>query len=214
LDSDRGGLDAADPGTMAADGVPADRARAQLDLICAGVQDLADSARRYHARAEQREAVIDHLRAEVDRLRRGERRGLLRPLLVEVCRLRDDLLRSAGDLPADFNAERASRLLLSYAESVALALENNGVVAYEAEPGTEFDPRRHRRAGSEGTAEPALAGRIASTRRSGYLDVDAGAPISPAEVAVFTVTVSSGPVAPEPTSTQPPAQMSERDSSE
>ena len=43
----------------------------------------------------------------------------------------------------------------------------------------------HRRVGGEPPDEPALAGRIASIRRDGYLDVDSNSPIAPAEVVVF-----------------------------
>jgi molecular chaperone GrpE len=153
--------------------------------IAASVRDLADSAGRYHARAEQRENVIDHLRAELDRLRRGERRALLRPLLVEICQLRNDLLRQAGELPEDFDAGRAALLLRSYAESVELALEHNGAVSFAPDSGDVFDPRMHRRVGGETAPDPATAGRIAQVRRDGYLDVDANSPISPAEVVVF-----------------------------
>lgn len=48
--------------------------------IAAAVHRLADSAEHYHDRAQQREGVIDYLRSELELLRRGERRGLLRPL--------------------------------------------------------------------------------------------------------------------------------------
>ena len=70
--------------------------------ISGDIQRLLATSERYHARAEQREGVIDHLHAEVERLRRGERRGMLRPLLAEMCRLRNDLLRQAEDLPGRF----------------------------------------------------------------------------------------------------------------
>ncbi len=150
------------------------------------VRELTGQAERYHARAEQREAVIDHLRSEVERLRRGERRGVLRPALVEVCRLRNDLLRQAGDLPDDFDAERARLLLRSYAESAELALEGSGVITYSPEAGDRFEPRMHRRVGGQHATDPAAEGRIAAVRRSGYLDVEGGTPIELAEVVVFT----------------------------
>ena len=51
-------------------------------------------------------------------LRRGERRGLLRPLLADMCRLRDDLLKQAATLPAEFDAAKAADLLRSYAETI------------------------------------------------------------------------------------------------
>jgi molecular chaperone GrpE len=164
---------------------PAEEPGELIAGIAASVKELSGSAERYHVRAEQRENVIDHLRAEVERLRRGERRGLLRPLLVEICRLRNDLLRQAGELPQDFDAERATLLLRSYAESVELALENNGVVSFAPGNGDAFDPRMHRRVGGEPTPDPAFTGRIAQVRRDGYLDVDANSPIAPAEVVVF-----------------------------
>lgn len=166
--------------------------------IAASVGELVRSSERYHTRAQQRESVIDHLSAEVERLRRGERRGLLRPLLVEMSRLRNDLLRQAGELPADFDAERAALLLRSYAESVELALENSGVVAFAPEDGDAFDPRMHRRVGGEPAADSTLAGRIARVRRDGYLDVDGGSPIAPAEVVVFSAAAGQAGEASQP----------------
>lgn len=175
---------------------------ALLTGISAGVTQLADSSERYHARAAQREGVIDHLRSEVEMLRRGERRALLRPLLVEICRLRDDLLRQAEDLPGDFDAERARLLLRSYADSVELALENSGVVIFAPDNGDPFEPRMHRRVGGEPNSDPALSGRVARVRRSGYLDVDANSPITPAEVALFGAVPGAGP-ANAPATAQP-----------
>lgn len=177
------------PADSAASGSPADGE--VLAGIAASVRDLADSAGRYHARAEQRENVIDHLRAELDRLRRGERRALLRPLLVEICQLRNDLLRQAGELPEDFDAGRAALLLKSYAESVELALEHNGVVSFAPDSGAAFDPRMHRRVGGEAAPDSAFTGRIAGIRRDGYLDVDTNSPIAPAEVVVFAAAAQS-----------------------
>lgn len=162
-----------------------DTTAALLATISEGVGRLAASAEQYHARAAQREDVIEHLHAEVDRLRRGERRGLMRPLLVEICRLRNDLLRQAEDLPGDFDAERARLLLRSYAESVELALEANAVVTFAPQQGDAFDPRRHRRVGGVASGDPGLAGRVARVRRSGYLDTDANTPITPAEVVLY-----------------------------
>ena len=165
--------------------VPAGQPVDLLTRIFTAVQEVAESAGRYHARAEQRERVIDHLHSEVDRLRRGERRGLLRPLLVELCRLRNDLLRQAEGLPDDFDAEQARLLLRSYADSVEIALEDSGVITFTPGEGDSFEPRMHRKVGGEPTSDPAATGRVARVRRTGYLDVDANIPIAPAEVVLF-----------------------------
>jgi len=173
-----------------------DQATELLVTISGNVERLAAAAERYHARAEQREAVIDNLHSEVDKLRRGERRGLLRPLLVEVCRLRNDLLRQAEDLPGDFDAERARLLLRSYADSMELALEDSGVATFAPEPGDRFEPRLHRRVGGEPTDDPGLAGSVARVRRDGYLDTDSNTPVAPAEVVLFTAAGAGAPERP------------------
>ena len=158
-----------------------------LAEIAARTREIADGADRYHARAEQREGVIDHLRSELETLRRGERRGLLRPVLAELCRLRDDLLKQSATLPADFGQDKAADLLRSYAETIELTLENNGVVTFAPDNEDPFNPRMHRRVSGEPTTDTALVGHIAEVRRDGYLDIEANSPIAPAEVTVYAV---------------------------
>lgn len=166
-----------------------------LGEIAATVGKLADSSDRYHARAEQRESVIDYLRSELETLRQGERRGLLRPVLAEMCRLRDDLVKQAATLPPDFDAARAADLLRSYADTIELALETNGVVTFAPERGDAFNPRMHRRITAEPTDDPARTGQVAAVKRDGYLDVEANTPIALAEIAVFA---AARPAAPAP----------------
>jgi hypothetical protein len=172
------------PGSGAAEPV-VPPAESLLAEISATVREAADLSQRYHARAEQREGVIDFLRSELEVLRRGERRGLLRPVLADLCRLRGDLLSQAAVLPTDFDAAKAAGLLRSYAETIELTLESNGVVTYVPDDGERFDPRLHRRVGGEATDDPALSGHVAAVRRDGYLDIEANSPIAPAEVTVF-----------------------------
>jgi molecular chaperone GrpE len=177
------------PEDQLADGAEAEEPA--LADLSAAVRDLAGTAERYHDRAAQREGVIDYLRSELETLRRGERRGMLRPLLTEMCRLRNDLLRQAATLPPDYDAEQAAKLLISFADTVDLALENNGVTSYTPDEGDPFDPRRHRRLRGAESADPAQSGRIAHVLRDGYLDVEADSPIVPAEVSVFMAVKES-----------------------
>jgi molecular chaperone GrpE len=156
-----------------------------LAEISSTVAKVAGASERYHARAEQREGVIDFLRGELDTLRRGERRGILRPVLTDLARLREDLLKQAATLPADFDTARAADLLRSYAETIELTLESNGVVTYKPDSGEPFNPRLHRRISAEPTGDPGRAGQVAAVRRDGYLDIEANSPIAPAEVTVF-----------------------------
>jgi len=159
----------------------------------AALVQLADDSKRYHLRASHREDVIDRMHAELEQLRRGERRSTLRPLLTEVCRLRDDLLRQAGQLPDDFDGLRASVLLRSYAESIEIALGDNGVIIYEPELNDGFEPRAQRAVGKIPSSDPALTGRIAGVRKSGYRDLETNLPIAPAEVVVYVQAPASEP---------------------
>jgi molecular chaperone GrpE (heat shock protein) len=156
-----------------------------LAELTAEVRRLATAAEQYQERARQREGVIDYLRSELDLLRRGERRGLLRPILTEMSRLHADLARQATSLPPDYTAERAANLLGNYADSLKDALEDNGVVTYAPEAGDAFDPRRHRQIKTEATADPDLDGRVASVRKDGYLDIAANSLLSPAEITLY-----------------------------
>lgn len=158
---------------------------ARLAEVMEALRALTGVSEQYHLRAAQREAVIDQLHEEVDRLRRGERRGVMRPLLTEACRLREDLLRQADALPTEFDAEQASLLLRSYADSVEIMLENNGVVSFTPDSGDSFDPRLHRRVGQVEAPASERAGHVAHVRRRGYLDLETKVPISPAEVTVY-----------------------------
>ena len=167
---------------------PEAREEARETELAAAVRELSSSAERFHDRSEQREGVIDYLRSELEVLRRGERRGLLRPLHTDICRLRNDLLKQAAVLPDDYNAEKAADLLRSYAESIQLTLESNGVVTYAPDEGDSFDPRKHRKVKSQDSTDPTMTGRIAWVQRDGYLDIEANSPITPAEVTVFTAS--------------------------
>jgi hypothetical protein len=177
---------------------PTSTADAELTTVLAVLRDLAAASGEYHVRAAQRERVIDRLHDEVERLRSGERRGLLRPLLVDLCRLRNDLLRQAETLPDGFTAEQARELLRSYADTVELTLESGGVVPYAPRPADPFDFRAHRRVGTVDTADADLAGRIGGVRADGYTDTEADRPMAPAEVLLYTLrTTSPGNTAPE-----------------
>jgi molecular chaperone GrpE len=181
MDEPRGAVELPGPGQ----GDQVDQTAIVLADVGNSLERLADETKRYHARAEQREAVIDRMHQELESLRRGERRSLLRPLLTEVCRLRDDLLRQAGQLPENFDAADAGELLRSYAESMTIALADNGVVTYEPQIEDAFEPREQRAVGKTPNQNEALAGKVASVLRAGYLDLETNVPLCRAEVVVF-----------------------------
>ncbi len=159
---------------------------ATLAELAAEVRRLAAAAEQYQERARQREGIIDYLRSELDLLRRGERRGLVRPVLTVMARLHADLTRQATSLRPDFTAEQAANLLDNYAEDLQESLADNGVLTYQPGIGDPFDPRQHRQATKPvTTSDPDLDGRIAAVRKPGYRDIEADSLLSPAEVTLY-----------------------------
>ena len=133
-------------------------------------------------RAAGRERMIERLHEDNQRLRGGERRLVLLPVLTDLQRLRNDLLRQAAAVPPDLTAERTAELLVSYAHSVELTLERGGVVPIRPAPGDAFDGGRHRPADVVDAPDQAADGRVADVLADGYLDTVSGRALSPATV--------------------------------
>lgn len=153
--------------------------------VSATLARLVAELEKHHQRAAHRESVIDKLHAELEKLRTGERRGVVRPLLASLARLRDDMLKQATSLPQEFDAARAQKLLHSFADSIEITLEDFGIGIYTPELGGAYDPRCHKAVSSTPTADPALVRRIADVRKDGYQDTEIGAPLTQAEVIVY-----------------------------
>jgi len=125
---------------------------------------LSAEIRRFHD-------VVDRLHAENQDLRRGQLDRIVDPILRDLVKLAGDFRRRgqtwetgrvwAG--PAD-----VAKVCAEVAEDADMILERYGVATLVPEPGTQFDRRDHRAAGGKPTADPALDGTIAETRRPGY----------------------------------------------
>lgn len=151
--------------------------RAGLDRIH---RELAEG----NERAAARERVIDRLHEENQRMRMGERQLVLRPVLTDLQRLRNDLLREATAVPADLAPEKVADLLRSFAASVELTLERGGVLVVRPEPGAAVDPNLHRVVATvPGSVEQ--DGTIAEVVSEGYRDALGNQVLAPAAVRVF-----------------------------
>ena len=166
---------------------------ADRDPVEEALRALTIEVAKYHDRASHRESVIDKLHADLEQVRKGERRGLLRPLLAGAARLRDDLLRQSSTLPDDFDAQRARKLLTTYADMVELLLLDHGVDVQEPAVGTAFDPRRQRVLATRGTSDHHMVNTVAEVVRGGYIDADSGIVLGRAEVIVHTLADEEPP---------------------
>lgn len=141
-------------------------------------------------RAAARERVIERQHADIERLRADERFGLLQPVLVDLCALRNDLLRQAATLPADLSIERMAGLLRSFADTVEDTLLRCGVEALPREVGTPFAPRRQRVVRVVGIDDPERDGTVAEVVQDGYAEITGDRVVLPSRVAVHRVGAS------------------------
>ncbi|RAO13502.1 hypothetical protein ONO23_03715 [Micromonospora noduli] len=168
------------------------------DRLTGELAGLRAEVARTQDRAAAREQVIDRLHEENQRLRAGERRLLLRPLLTDLQRLRHDLLRTAAGLPTTFDATAAAEMLRSYAANLELTLERGGISVLAPAVGATFDPSTQRATATEPARDPGQDGTVAAVVLDGYHDVETGRTAVPAAVRVHRWIPDPQPPAGEP----------------
>lgn len=158
----------------------------ELDLRLAAVEaTLAEVVQRFAGesdRALARERVIDRQHAEIERLRSLERAGQLRPVVTDLCRLRNGLLRQAGTVPAEMTGPQVATLLESFAATVEEMLERCGVVVLPEEVGAAFASSRQQVAAVVEIDDPERDGTVAEVVQDGYAEIDGGKVVVPARI--------------------------------
>lgn len=128
---------------------------------------------RERERAEHREAVIDRLHEENQRLRRGELQAMLEPVRAALYRLHDQARREsdrlrAPDLTEAPDPRRTAVLLAAVADDVADALARLGVERFTVEPGAPYDASRHRPVAVTPVDDPVADGTVTTVQSDGF----------------------------------------------
>lgn len=160
--------------------------------------ELVEQTRSHHVRAAAREKVIDNLHEEVQRLRVGEQALLLRPVVVDLQTLRNDLLRQARTVPGELSARQVTDLLESFALSVEQVLERCGSTPVRPDPGTPFSARDHRAVKVVEAASEDEDSTIAEVVADGYHDANLDRVTTPARVHVRKWSGPPAQDSPEP----------------
>ncbi|CNG08023.1 GrpE [Mycobacterium tuberculosis] len=164
--------DSGAPPERASAGDEADGAAFRADVREA-LAGLAARLDREHERAAHREAVIDRLHEENQRLRRGELQGMLEPVRAALYRLHDQARRESDRLAAPGLGEppdprQTSLLLGALADDVADALARLGVERFTVEPGAPYDASRHRPVAVTPVADPLADGTVTAVQSDGF----------------------------------------------
>ncbi|WP_233526275.1 nucleotide exchange factor GrpE [Actinomadura spongiicola] len=146
------------------------RAPCDVEAALAGLAARLD---REHERAAHREAVIDRLHEENQRLRRGELQAMLEPVRAALYRLHDQARResarlAAPDLADPPDPKRTALLLAAVADDVADALARLGVERFTVEPGTPYDAVRHRPVAVTPVEDPLRDGTVTAIESDGF----------------------------------------------
>ena len=135
--------------------------------------------------------MADELHKENRRLRDGELREAIAPLIRGLARVTDDLHRIRATRPEDED--------LAHIDSrVREVLHDAGATPVRPGIGDPFDPRVHQAAGSAPTTEPERDRTVAEVRREG-LAIEGGRILRPADVVVFRLQAAPEPQPLNPT---------------
>jgi molecular chaperone GrpE (heat shock protein) len=114
-----------------------------LSELSERVRKLEDQGAEYHRRSAHREAVIDRLHVENQRLQDESRGSVFNPLTADLMRLYDGLHREAKRLADSAAGADLANLLDTYAEEVELILDRCGLELFTAAPGDPFKAGEH-----------------------------------------------------------------------
>jgi molecular chaperone GrpE len=156
----------------------------RLTSIETGLAEVAQRFAGENARALARERVIDRQHEEIERLKVIERVGQLRPIVTDLCRLRNDLLRQAGTVPDEITGPQVTTLLDSFAATVEEILERCGIVVLPRDVGAPFASSRQEIAAVVEINHPERDGTVVDVVHDGYAEIHDGKVVVPARVRV------------------------------
>ena len=130
----------------------------------------------FHRRAAHREAVIDRLHEENQRLREGVGRLILAPVTADLIRLYGQLTQEACRLDA---AGQDGRLVRSFADDVEQTLDRCGIEVFSAEPGDPFESSRHRAVAVVPCEDESEHNTVAEVVAPGFNERDTGRVLRP-----------------------------------
>ena len=143
---------------------------AELSRISDRLDDLVAQGAEYHRRSVHREAVIDRLHEENQKLRDEVRASVFDPITADLMRLYDSFRRDADRLTESGADPGLVKLMESYADDVELILDRCGLEPFSAAVGEPFRRGDHVVSGTVEASDPAQLDRIAEVIAVGFRD--------------------------------------------
>jgi len=133
---------------------------------------------------EQKEGLIDKMHDELQVLRSNLYKNLMRPILIDVLQIRDNVRRMETDLYKKYpDGLIPIKTFSDYSFELADLLEDHDVEIFDEKPGTPFIPIKQKVINRLATSDKNLSGIIVRSVSSGYMYN--GQVISPQKVEVY-----------------------------
>jgi molecular chaperone GrpE len=165
----------------------------ELSDISALLRKIEQEGAEYHVRAAHREAVIDRLHDENQKLRDEVRGSVFDPIIADLVRLYDSLRRDVERLAGSGVNPELAKLMNSYAEDVELILDRCGLEPFTATEGEPFKLSEHSIAETVETAERDRENTIAEVIAIGFRQRVTGQVKRPVRAKFYRLGESSSP---------------------
>lgn len=168
----------------------------RLASVLERLEDRLEESQRLLARQSD---ITTSLHAENQRLKAGELRGALQPIVRDMIRVQDvlkQMLDAECGPDSDPDAQRQHPLFVAV-DSIVDALARNGVEVVAVAAGDRLDPRGHKVVGVAATDKPDDHRTIAEVIKAGFAWED-GTTIRAADVRVYKHTPPPSPPDPSP----------------
>jgi len=148
------------------------------DGVCARLEAVEQQLTEFHRRAAHREQIIDRLHEDNQRLKQGEHKVLLEPVVADLIRLYDQLAREARRTPQD-------SMLGSFVDDVTEILDRCGIDTFTVQPGDAYRSDRHRPLAIVPTTDPVLHNTVAEPVAAGFIDRESDRVRRPAQARFY-----------------------------
>lgn len=135
----------------------------QDDVLISRLEAVEHQLAEFHRRSAHREEIINRLHEDNQRLKQGEHRLVLEPVIADLIRLHEQLARQVRRTPDD-------GMLASFVDEVDEILDRCGIEVFMAAEGDPYRSDRHKPLAVVPTPDPQLHNTVAEPIAAGFID--------------------------------------------
>lgn len=151
------------PESLPADAIPSSEQPSPWDALVGRLDAIEHQLAEFHRRSAHREEIISRLHDDNQRLKQGEHRVVLEPVIADLIRLHEQLARQARRTPDD-------GMLASFVDEVDEILDRCGIEVFMAAEGDPYRSDRHKPLAVVPTTDLQLHNTVAEPIAAGFID--------------------------------------------